>query len=360
MKEPMSSGFWMKPRPQESETMSLTRRTLLSLPFAPLGPVPHVLPPLPKAPEPRETRLIFGGDVMFARAVGEVARRKKDWTSPMRDIADLFSKADIAFVNLESPFWDKKPIGQSELIFRAEPDSIAALKLAGIDVVSTANNHARDCYAEGVGFTLAWLKQNGIAVAGSGEDAAAAHSGAVLERNGRRFGFLGYTFDQSNGNHPDIDPRIAMLDIEQMRLDVAALKRRADVIIVSMHAGAEYWTRTHPTQISFAHAAIEAGARLVVGHHPHVVQPVERYRDGVIFYSLGNLVFDQMRKETREGLVAEVVFLGTEPLRYRLIPVDIVDTVPRVSASRPVEEHRFAWNGTNRVLPERSDQLTAR
>jgi poly-gamma-glutamate capsule biosynthesis protein CapA/YwtB (metallophosphatase superfamily) len=321
--------------------MSLTRRTLLSLPFVPLGPAARLLPP-PKAPEPRETHLMFGGDVMLARAVADIARHKNDWTSPMRDVADLFSKADIAFVNLESPFWDKKPIGNSELIFRADPDAIAALRFAGIDVVSTANNHARDCYDQGVGFTLDWLKENGIAVAGSGENAAAAHAGSVIERNGWRFGFLGYTFDQSNGNHPDVDPRIAMLDADQMRRDVAAMKPKADVVIVSMHAGAEYWTHTHPIQTAFAHAAIEAGAKVVVGHHPHVVQPVERYRDGLICYSLGNLVFDQQRKETKEGLVAEVVFLGIEPLRFRLIPIDIIDTVPRVSARRAVEERAFS------------------
>jgi poly-gamma-glutamate synthesis protein (capsule biosynthesis protein) len=322
--------------------MSLTRRMLLSLPLLQLGrPAAEAPTSVAKAPEPRETRIVFGGDVMLARGVGEAARRKGDLTSPMRDMAKYFEQADIAFVNLESPFWDKKPIGNSELIFRAEPDSIAALKSAGIDVVSTANNHARDCYAEGVGFTLAWLKQNGIAVAGSGENAEAAHAGAVLERNGLRFGFLGYTFDQSNGNHFDIDPRIAMLDAAQMRRDVAMMQRHAEVVIVSMHAGAEYWTHAHPIQQAFARAAIEAGARVVVGHHPHVVQPVERYRVGLIFYSLGNLVFDQQRKETKEGLVAEVVFLGAEPLRYKTIPVDIVDTVPRVSASRKAEEFRF-------------------
>lgn len=316
--------------------MSLTRRALLSLPFLPLGPA-RTQPP-PKAPEPRETRLIFGGDVILSRGVADAAKRQNDPSSPTRDIANLFSRADISFVNLESPFWDKKPYGTSELIFRAEPPMIAALKRAGIDVVSTANNHARDCYDQGVSFTLAWLKANGIAVAGSGESAEAAHAGAVLERNGWRFGYLGYTFDQSNGNHFDIDPRIAMLDAKQMRDDVAMMKRHAEVVIVSMHAGAEYWTRQHPNQTAFAHAAIEAGAKIVVGHHPHVVQPVERYRDGLIFYSLGNLVFDQKRKETMEGLVAEVVFLGGTAIGYKLIPVDIVDTVPRVSASRPVQE----------------------
>ena len=320
--------------------MNLTRRTLLSLPLLPLGSTARPEEPA-KAPEPRETRLMFGGDVILGRGVAEAAHRKNDLASPMRDMAELFSKADIAFVNLESPFWDKKPFGTSELIFRAEPETIAALELAGIDVVSTANNHARDCYAEGVGFTLGWLKQHGIAVAGSGENAEAAHAGAVLERNSLRFGFLGYTFDQSNGNHFDIDPRIAMLDAAQMRLDIASMKRRAEVIVVSMHAGAEYWTRPHPIQTAFARAAIEAGAKVVVGHHPHVVQPVERYRDGLIFYSLGNLVFDQRRKETQEGLVAEVVFWGSEPASYRLIPVDIVDTVPRLSLRRPAEGHAF-------------------
>ena len=321
--------------------MKLTRRTLLSLPIVPLGSIAESGAP-GKMPEPRETRLLFGGDVMLARGVSDAARRKRDPASPMRGIAGLFAKADLRFVNLESPFWDKKPYGNSELIFRAEPDSIAALKIAGIDVVSTANNHARDCYEHGVAFTLAWLKENGIAVAGSGENAAAAHAGAVLERNGWRFGFLGYTFDQANGNHSDIDERIAMLDAAQMRRDVLMMRRRADVVIVSMHAGAEYWTHPHPIQTAFAHAAIEAGARVVVGHHPHVVQPVERYRDGVIFYSLGNLVFDQQSVETKQGLVAEVVFLGSGPVRYKLIPVDIVDTVPRLSSSRVAEEHLFA------------------
>ena len=318
----------------------LTRRALFALPFLPLVPGAQSDPPPVEAVEPaRLTRLVFGGDVILARGVAEAARQSR--LSPLRNMASLFSKADIAFVNLESPFWDKKPYGASELIFRAEPPMIDALTSAGIDVVSTANNHARDCYYEGVEFTLGLLKRNGIAVAGSGENAEAAHADSVLERNGLRFGFLGYTFDQSNGNHFDIDPRIAMLDIDQMRRDVAGMKRRAHVIVVSMHAGAEYWTRQHPVQTSFAQAAIEAGARLVVGHHPHVVQPVERYRDGIIFYSLGNLVFDQRRKETQAGLVVDVSFKGAELAGYKLIPVDIVDTVPQVSARRPAQEFTF-------------------
>ncbi len=210
---------------------------------------------------------------------------------------------------------------------------IAGLELAGIDIVSTANNHARDCGGYGIEYTLDWLEQHGIAAAGTGRSEETAHAGAVIERNGVKFGFLGYTYDQSNGNHNDIDDRVAVLDLKRMREDVAALLKRADVAIVSMHAGIEYAPRPNQQQTAFARAAIDAGARVVVGHHPHVVQPWERYGNGVIFYSLGNLVFDQFqRKETQRGLLAEAVFAGRALIKVDVLPVNIVRTVPRLAA----------------------------
>jgi len=153
----------------------------------------------------------------------------------------------------------------------------------------------------------------------------------VLERHGVRFGFLAYTFDQSNGNYKDADERVAMLDPAQAKQDIAAMTKRADVVIVSMHAGTEYQPKPNDQQRQFARAAIDAGAKVVVGHHPHVVQPAEEYHGGVIFYSLGNLVFDQFqRKETQQGLLAEVLFLGPTVMKYELLPVDIVRTAPRL------------------------------
>jgi len=155
----------------------------------------------------------------------------------------------------------------------------------------------------------------------------------VLERNGVKFGFLAYTYDQSNGNHRDSDDRVAVMDVARMRRDVADLKTRAGVAVVSMHAGDEYSPRPNERQTEFAHAAIEAGASVVAGHHPHVVEPWERYREGVIFYSLGNLVFDQFqRAETQHGVLGEVVFAGTAIERAGVMPVDIVRTAPRLSA----------------------------
>ena len=122
-----------------------------------------------------------------------------------------------------------------------------------------------------------------------------------MERNGLRFGFLAYTYDQSNGNHKDWDERIALMDLERMRLDVAQLAARVDVVLVSMHAGLEYNASPNAQQVAFAHAAIDAGARVVVGHHPHVTQPWERYGKGVIFYSLGNLCSTSFSAWKRSG-----------------------------------------------------------
>jgi len=351
---------------------------------------------VPRVPD---TRLILGGDVMLSRFVGKFARQRGDPASPLRELAPVLASADIAFVNLEAPFSDRGKVVESGMIFKAEPEMIGALELAGIDIVSTANNHARDCGSYGVEFTLDWLAGHGIAAVGTAKSAEAAHAGAVLTRNGTRFGFLAYTFDQSNGNHRDVDDRIAALDVEQMREDVASMlgreqtlpaaggpnalpdgrgsgalhavapqigthaltdapeestqtverqkgtraltgapqgSARADVVIVSMHAGVEYTPRPNRQQIEFAHAAIDAGARVVVGHHPHVVEPWEniiaKSGDSVIFYSLGNLVFDQFqREETQHGALAELTFSGARLVHAEMVAVDIARTGPRLA-----------------------------
>lgn len=309
----------------------MTRRSALPI----LAAIPlrrpwasETVPPAPR------TRILLGGDIMLSRYVGKLARERRDPALPLRALAPVLAAADIAFANLESPFSDQGRFIDEGMVFKAEPEMIAALELAGIDVLSTANNHARDCGRHGVEFTVEWLREHGIAPVGSGESAQAAHAGAILERNGTRFGFLGYTYDQSNGNHQDTDDRVAVMDVDQMRRDIAAMRGRAHVIIVSMHAGLEYSMKPVRRQIEFARAAIDAGARMVVGHHPHVVEPWECYHGGVIFYSLGNLVFDQFqRAETQRGALAEVVFAGAEPASTRIIPVQILRSGPKITAA---------------------------
>jgi poly-gamma-glutamate synthesis protein (capsule biosynthesis protein) len=268
---------------------------------------------------------------MLSRDVRRQTLVAHDPALPFRKIAPLLAAADITFVNLESPFSDRGPYFESGLIFHAPPDAIAGLQLAGVSIASTANNHSRDCGPHGVEFTGAWLRSHGIAPLGSGESAEITHQGVVLVRHGVRFGFLGYTFDQQNGNWHDLDPRIAMTDLPALCRDVTAMRKRADVIIVSMHNGIEYMPKPTAAQIAFAHAAIDAGATLVIGHHPHVIQPEEKYRNGLIFYSLGNFVFDQYQREaTQRGEIVEVSFVGREVLATHKMYVKITPTGPEL------------------------------
>ncbi len=284
------------------------------------------------APGP-SVRILFGGDVILTRGVAS-RMEKSGGASPLRELAPRLQAADITFVNLESPFGEQ-PIWPASMVFRAVPKAAKVLADAGIDVVSTANNHVRDCGPRGIEFTLEVLEKHRIAAVGTGRDENTAYSGAIVERQGLKFGFLAYTFDQNNGNYRDSDPRIAMMDIKRMQAGIGSfLKAKADAVIVSMHAGIEYNSKPFKPQIDFARAAIDAGAKLVVGHHPHVVQTFELYRDGLILYSLGNLVFDQIPPETNRGLLAEAVFQNGRLTECSLIPVDIVDTIPRVSKTR--------------------------
>lgn len=311
--------------------MTTSRRNLLLLPALGLLPRRAGNGSTTTTAPSSEVRILFGGDIMLSRYVGRLARARNDPTWPLHEIAPLLASADIAFANLESPFSDRGQTFDKGMVFRAEPEMVAALKTAGLDVVSTANNHVRDAGGHGIEFTLDLLAKNRIDAVGTGANPRLAHLGTILERKGVGFGFLGYTFDQSNGNHKDVDNRIAMIDVNQMRADVASMQKRADVVIVSMHAGVEYQPNPNALQQEFAHAAIDAGASAVIGHHPHVVQTVEIYGNGIIFYSLGNLVFDQFQlKTTQLGWIADLRFQGPRLTSYGIIPVDIVNTVARV------------------------------
>ena len=268
---------------------------------------------------------------MLSRGVRRQILASGDPALPFRKIAPLLAGADLSFINLESPFSDQGPYHPDGLIFHAAPTMIAGLELSHIALASVANNHARDCASHGVDFTFHWLCAHGISPVGSSESAERTHRGIVLARNGIRFGFLGYTYDQQNGNWRDTDERIALADPAVVSRDVKALRQRCDVVIVSMHHGIEYALKPSKQQVTFAHAAIDAGATLVVGHHPHVIQPQEKYKGGLIFYSLGNFVFDQFQRQaTQHGEIAEVDFLGRGIFIANVWPVKITSTGPEL------------------------------
>lgn len=252
---------------------------------------------------------MFVGDIMLSRSVGDKMKSVNDWRWPFLKIADYLKKADLLFGNLEGPISDNGNDVGAIYSFRANPMSIQGLKYAGFDVLSVANNHMGDWGRVAIEDTLKILKENNINYVGGGFNEAESHKSIVKETKGIKFSFLGYTAIGSRFIEAKNEKSgIAFVDEEKIKQDIKEAKEKSDFVIVSLHFGEEYQTKSNIFQQNIAHSAIDAGASLVVGHHPHVAQEIEKYNGGYIAYSLGNFVFDQLfSKDTMEGLLIEII-----------------------------------------------------
>lgn len=273
--------------------------------------------------------VLFVGDMMFGRDVESVSKRRTGYTYPFARTLDILQSADITMGNLESPLTPGDSVVTESMVFRADTEWAQALADAGFDVVGLANNHLPNQGSDGIWDTLEALDAAGIAHTGAGMDRIEAESPAIRRVRDLTVAFLAY-------NDTDVVPDsyfsgdehagTALMDIEMMQTAVGAVRDLADVVIVTMHAGNEYVPLPSVRQTDFAHAAIDAGADLVIGHHPHVVQTAEVYRGKYIFYSLGNYIFDQMWSvDTRRGIALDITLDHEAVVDVRVIPVEIDD-----------------------------------
>lgn len=271
---------------------------------------------------PPEITLDAVGDIMLGRGVGALIG-ERGAAYPFAAVRPLLAAADLRFGNLELPLTERGVAADKDYVFRAPPGAVAALSAAGFTVLSLANNHALDYGPDGMLDTIAALDRAGIAHAGAGHTPEEAHRPALLAVKGVRLALLAYvnvpddsiTGFQARGTAAAAGrPGVAWGTAEAVRRDVAAAKGQADVVIVSLHSGFEYTASPNAVQRELAHAAVEAGAALVLGGHPHVLQGVEFYRGAPIIYSLGNFVFDLDDADRRQpGLpsVLTVIFRVT-------------------------------------------------
>jgi poly-gamma-glutamate synthesis protein (capsule biosynthesis protein) len=190
------------------------------------------------------------------------------------------------------------------------------LEFAGFDVLSLANNHAFDYTAKALQDSQKRLLDAGIAPIGAGNEAQ-AFSPVIKNVNGTRIAFFAYTDQGPESWQAENETlgiaRVSNENLDRIKADIKLAKELADVVIVSLHAGEEYSIEPNSNQTSFSRAFIDAGADLVVGSHPHVVQKSEQYKDKYIFYSLGNFVFDQnFSEKTMEGQLIEVLIEGNK------------------------------------------------
>src|SRR3989344_8219186 len=273
----------------------------------------------------KESVLLFAGDIMLNRGVEFYTKENgSDWRFPFLNIAGFLQKADLVFGNLESVISDKGEKQGSIYSFRADPRALEGLVFAGFDVLSVANNHSFDYGAEAFLDSISRIESQGIATLGAGINREAAQKLFIKEMQGTKVGMLAYT----NTGSPlwevgDTTFGVAWVDehnLAEFSQRIKDAKKEADILVVSIHFGEEYQKEPSTTQELIAKTAIGSGADMVVGHHPHVVQPLVQYqagmpagRQGWIAYSLGNFVFDQgFSKETMAGLMLKATVRNKE------------------------------------------------
>ncbi len=259
--------------------------------------------------------LIATGDVIPARATDRAIRRQgNNFLYPVQETAGILRSASLTVINLEAPLIEGCPPSEEGFTFCGRPGFIEALTASGVDVVTLENNHITNYGPDGVQETIGYLEANGIAWADRSNL-------AVREAQGLRFGFLAF-----NGVGEAID-RAAMAAA------IGAARPQVDVLAVAFHWGAEYVSAPQTTPgiadddpQEIARLAVDAGADLVIGNHPHWVQAVEIYNGKFIAYAHGNFIFDQMWSyETRAGVIGRYTFYDRTLVKVEFLPTLIED-----------------------------------
>jgi poly-gamma-glutamate capsule biosynthesis protein CapA/YwtB (metallophosphatase superfamily) len=313
---------------------------------------PQALPaikPAPPAPAEAkapavEIRIAAVGDIMLGGTAGP-EMQKFGYDYPFERTQSFLKQAQIVFGNLEGPLTEG---GATETpkkyVFRSPPDKVApALARAGFNIVSLANNHSLDYGPQGLEDTRAALEKAGIHGVGAGRNLAEARAPVYMVKGGSTVAFLAYslTFPEEFWAGPD-KPGTAFGHEQDVRADVAAARQKADIVVVSFHWGQEGKTELRDYQVQLAHAAIDAGANAVLGHHPHILQAVERYQDGVILYSLGNFAFGSFSNTATRSAIALLTFRDRRWSELSLLPINVrnaeVVFQPRPLAGRDAAE----------------------
>ncbi len=282
------------------------------------------------APYPHELAHVsfaVAGDVIPHEAVRAAAAAEgpevQGWTALFSDVTDVFQSADFGFVNMETPVAPNHSKGSKPFMFDAPLALPQALKSSGIKIVSFANNHVMDQGWPGFIETREHLRDTGLLFVGTADNAASTFQPVLTEANGIKVGWLGMTRWLNGNRNPDNpdQPHVNFFpypgesggapgaDEAQVLAAIKVARTQCDLLVVSIHWGIEYATTPRPEDVEIAHKMLDAGASVVVGHHPHVLQQVETYRtaDGrntVIFYSLGNFLSNQSRSYV-DGLMPD-------------------------------------------------------
>lgn len=251
--------------------------------------------------------------------------KKRGYDYPFIAVRKELETSDINLANLESPIAK----GGEEYIekkfrFRADPEVAPAIRAAGFNIVTLANNHSMDFGGEALMETLQHLNDNGIFWTGAGKNLSDARKVIFYNVKGKKMAFIGYSLTQpieffARKNRPGTSPGYEKM----VSADIISARSEADYVVVSFHWGKEASTKVQAYQRETAHKAIEAGADVIIGHHPHVLQGIERYKSGIIFYSLGNFAFASKSKTADFGAMIRIR-LNEKSREAEILPIDVL------------------------------------
>lgn len=269
----------------------------------------------------KKIHLVFVGDIMLSRQIGKIIETN-DPTYPFSLIKSYIESADIAFANLENPV-SVRGLNQGSIYsFRAKPETLKGLKFAGFDIVSIANNHMFDWGMEAFVDTIDNLSAESIKFVGGAKRIEETRMPVIFEESGEKICYLAYTqFAPRNTSYGT--PGMAFLNKQSVIADINSSKKQGcSTIIISLHWGNEYEIRYSPEQKEIARELVLAGANIIIGHHPHVLQEIEEYEGGLIAYSLGNFIFDQnFSEDTKKSLILNVYIENGKIVSFKTIPI---------------------------------------
>ncbi|MFH1602098.1 MAG: CapA family protein [Candidatus Shapirobacteria bacterium] len=249
--------------------------------------------------------LLFTGDLSLSREINYQVSQKQDPDYPFEKIKNTLAQADWVTASLEGPIIENCPILRTGYKFCGQTQNANGLASAGIDSLNLANNHINNFGPEGIDQTIRTLDQKEINYFGLGKVNFQTIRGIKL-------GFLGF------------DDTVSPLIKDQLQKEISKISSQVDWLIINFHWGQEYQDSPNSRQRELAYLAVESGADIVVGHHPHVVQALEYYRKRPVFYSLGNFVFDQLWSEdTRKGALGKITLTKERIIKAELIPIYI-------------------------------------
>lgn len=280
----------------------------------------------------------FVGDLMFGRNVEDV-REKHGTAHLFEKVLPFFENADYASGNFENPILNNEEKDYEEIDkiihLHTDTEAIQALKDANFTTVNLANNHMMDYGIEGLNDTIKAVKDTGLNYVGAGKNVGEASAVDYQEINGLTIATLGFTDALVEGfSALGYRGGVARATPDNIFPMIEEANEKADLVFVNMHWGVEYDNQPHPRQRELAEAMIDVGADAIIGHHSHVLSEVEKYKDGIIFYGLGNFIFDQGWTRTKDSAVVQYDLMKDGTGRFEITPIRIRGAQPYVTKNK--------------------------